>query len=112
MINFKVYYEALKNPNIVKVFSRPRIKGNLTLNPNESLVDKSIITNLPLRDYNRNQIRAMVEYIKRYTKYNSDENAKKRLMYLMSKYPTEMGIKMKLYLASLTPDSFDDATVV
>lgn len=112
MTTFKVYFEALKNPDIVKGFGRPRIEGKLMLSPSEVRVDKSIITNLALRDYNHEQIKAMIKYIKRYTKYNTDKGAGERLVYLMTTYPKEMGVKMKLYLASLKPNSFDDVAVL
>lgn len=111
MITFKVYFEALKNPDIVKVFGRPRIEGNLKLNSKEIEVDKKIVSNLALKEYNPRQIRAMIEYIKKYTKYNSNEKAEQRLIYLLHTYPREMGIKMKLYLASLEPNSFNDITI-
>jgi hypothetical protein len=111
MITFKVYFEALKNPDIVKMFGRPRIEGDLRLNSKEVEVDKKIVPNLALKEYNPKQIRAMVGYIKKYTKYNNNEKAEQRLIYLLHAYPKEMGIKMKLYLASLEPNSFNDVAV-
>lgn len=108
MIAFKVYFEALSNPDIVKPFNRPRVEGDIISTPAEVEMDKKIITNLALKDYNPRQIKSMISYIKRNTKYNSDERAERRLVYLLSTYPKEMGIKMKLYLASIEPDSFDD----
>lgn len=112
MIAFKVYFEALSNPSIVKAFSNPRIEKNLTLTPNERAVDKSITTDLSLQEYNPKQIRAMLNYIKKHTKFNSDRKAEQRLIYLMTTFPEEMGIKMKLYLASLEPESFNDVAVL
>jgi hypothetical protein len=70
-----------------------------------------ITSDLPLREYNPRQIQAMLDYIKKNTKFKSDEKAEQRLVYLMTTFPEEMGIKMKLYLASLEPESFNDVAV-
>jgi hypothetical protein len=111
MITYRVYFEALTNPDIVKPFNKPRVEGDIVLTPIEIEIDKKIITNLALKDYNPRQIKLMMSYIKRNTKYNSDERAEQRLVYLLTTYPREMGIKMKLYLASIEPDSFDDVAI-
>ena len=110
MISFKLYFEAVDSEEF-KRYLDLGFDSNLKLikfvTPEDKKQYDRIVTNIPLREYNRKQIQAFLDYIQNIKPESSPDEVKNIAEALFIKYHTDLPIKLRLHLAAKFPDLFD-----